>query len=132
MKNRMIAPLAIGLGIVVLTGAMSSFATNAPNNIDYVENNASVPAQSILMDSVNTSMGHMEQPLIFAQWGFWTYCQVYLTNGIQIAVVNARTVNACMSAGLRCANGRPYTNIIHNTNPFLQDADRIESCEIAF
>lgn len=65
-----------------------------------------------------------------AQWGFWTYCQVNLADGSQIAVVNAKTFKACMSAGKKCAENRPYTNIYHSTNAFLQTSKIVHKCLI--
>ena len=131
MKIKVKALLASCYCIAVLTWTTPIPATSAPSNGYSVENKANGSFRSILVEGSHMSMDHMKQPLILAQWGFWTHCQVYLANGIQIAVVNAISFRACMSAGPKCANGRSYTNIIHKTNPFLQDSDQIEKCEIS-
>ncbi len=70
--------------------------------------------------------------IILAQAGWWTQCVVNLQNGIQIAVVNARTAQACNSAGRKCANGRPFHNIFFSSSAFLQAGPRIERCTIAY
>ncbi|MDC9826480.1 hypothetical protein PRN20_22310 [Devosia sp. ZB163] len=47
-----------------------------------------------------------------------TQCVVFLSNQGQIAVVNARTFEACQSAGKKCAQdvGISWTNITFYTN----------------
>lgn len=132
MKNTIVAVIAVGIFAVVLITVTPSLAEHSLISIDRSDNLVVSPAHT---DSIFSTHKHTErspQPFLLAQWGFWTHCQVYLTNGTQIAVVNAIIADACWSAGPKCANGRPYTNIIHKTNPFLQDSDRIEKCEIPF
>ena len=62
-----------------------------------------------------------------------THCAVQLSNGVQIAVPNAAQFEACKSAGPKCANGRPYSNIYHNTNPFGVAANGYnEICNLSY
>ena len=71
----------------------------------------------------------LKEAVRIAQWGYWTYCWVNLRSGIQIAVVDARTVEQCRQFGKDCARGRPYHGIHFSTNSVLQSSDRIEKCE---
>ena len=45
----------------------------------------------------------LKEAVRIAQWGYWTYCWVNLRSGIQIAVVDARTVEQCRHVWPRIA-----------------------------
>lgn len=63
--------------------------------------------------------------------GYWTRCWVNVHSGLQIAVPNAASFEACQSAALRCLNGRSYQMIGFNSTAVLQSAPRVERCNAA-
>ena len=129
MKNKMLVQAVATLFILTFFESITGRSeANSGNTV-----NQNLQTQMIFSESGSDEIGNSitnkeTNNLILTQWGFWTYCMVNLKNEVQIAVVNARTVNACMSAGKKCAAGRPYSNIYHSTNPFLQTAKTVQKC----
>ena len=67
-----------------------------------------------------------------AAGGWYTNCYVNMSDGSQIAVVNAKSNPTCISAAKKCIRGRAYTTIEFTTNLVLQSSDTIELCQASY